>query len=116
MTNYTELERLAYISGQPDLAALYDKAAEFDGIDIDAIKEEAYARGHECGERAASDEALLRERDRLLKDLEQERVNFAELLGAFDNFLKWLGTDAAKTITNRRQGVKTIQTWLRKWR
>lgn len=114
--DYPTLERLAYINGQPDLAALYDKAAELDGINLDEIKETAYNQGFKEGKNDASDADLLEERDRLLKDLEQERANFTELLGAFDRFLKWLQTDDAKTIKNRRQGIRTLESWLRKWR
>lgn len=123
MTDYTTLERLAYINGKPDLAALYATAAMVEGLDsdtlieiteigLDKIKEAEYERG----KRDASDAELLAQINRLTTDVKQKDENFAELLGAFDNFLKWLGTDAAKTITNRRQGVKTIQTWLRKWK
>lgn len=114
--DYTELERLAYISGKPGLAALYAKAAELDSIDIGAIKEAEYNRGYEDGKQAASDAELRAQVKRLTTDVEQKDENFAELLQAFDHFLKWLGTDDAKKATNRKQGVETLVSWLRRWR
>lgn len=114
--DYTELERLAYIGGQPDLASLYAKAAELDSIDIGAIKEAEYNRGYEDGKQAASDTELRDQVKRLTTDVKQKDENFAELLRAFDHFLKWLQSDDAKTITNRKQGIRTLESWLRKWR
>lgn len=124
---YSELERLAYISGQLELARLYDKAAVYASIDSDAlaevaekgldnIKEAEYNRGYEAGKQAASDAELLAQVDRLTTDVNQKDENFAVLLQAFDRLLKWLQSDDAKTIKNRKQGIQSVESWLRKWR
>lgn len=123
MTDYTKLERLAFINGQPDLAALYDKMAMIENIPpdvldkvaeigLDKIKEAEYERGKQD----ASNAELLEEIRRLTTDVAQKDENFTELLRAFDHFLKWLQSDDAKTITNRKQRVRTLESWLRKWR
>lgn len=114
--DYSELERLAYINGQPELAELYDKAAAFEAIDLDEVKKAEYNRGYEDGKQAASDAELLAQVKRLTTDAKQKDENFAELLQAFNHFLKWLGTDDAKTVTNRKQGIRTLESWLWKWR
>lgn len=114
--DYGALERLAYINGQTELAELYDKAAAFEAINLDEIKKHTYNQGFAAGETAASDAALVAEVQKLKGDLAQEKENFTELLRAFDHFLKWLGTDDAKTVTNRKQGIRTLESWLRKWR
>ena len=114
--DYGALERLAYINGQTELAELYDKAAAFEAINLDEIKKHTYNQGFAAGETAASDAALVAEVQKLKGDLAQEKENFAELLQAFDYFLKWLGTDDAKKATNRKRRVETLVSWLRRWR
>lgn len=116
MTDYTELERHAYVAGHPELAELYAKAAELDSIDLGVIKEAEYNRGYEDGKQAASDAELLAQVDRLTTDVNQKDENFAVLLQAFDRLLKWLQSDDAKTIKNRKQGIQSVESWLRKWR
>lgn len=116
MTDLNTLERHAYIGGQPGLAELYAKAEELDSLDLSAIKESEYNRGYEDGKQAASAAELLAQVKRLTTDVKQKDENFAELLRAFGHFLKWLGTDDAKTVKNRKQGISTLEYWLRKWK
>ena len=116
MTDYTELERLAYISGKPDLADLYDKAAELAGIDLDEITVTEFKRGYDQGMLEASDDFLLRRITELKARIETlEDANLA-MYNSFRYLLNWLKTDEAKTTTARKQAIQLNEQALRMWR
>jgi len=116
MTNYTELERLAYISGQPGLADLYDKAAVLEGIDLDEITEKAYKKGYRQGKKDASDDELLEEIAGLKAQVETLNTALSAMYTSYSNFLKWLQTDPAKQIATRREAIRNMERQILSWR
>lgn len=116
MTDYTELERLAYISGQPELAELYDKAAALDAIDLDEIKEHTYNQGFAAGEMAASNAELLAEIADLKERVQALETTRKEMYDSYAYFLNWLNGSDAKLAANRKKAVRDQEINLLRWR
>lgn len=126
MTDYITLERLAYIKGQHDLAALYDKAAMMNRLDVDTlievaekgldeIKEAEYKRGHAQGKLDASNNELLDEIAGLKTALKTAHRAHSELFNAYSNFLTWLGTDEAKLAATRKEQTHSEKIRILAW-
>jgi len=116
MTNYTELERLAYISGQPGLADLYDKAAELEGIDLDSIQNEHHQNGYEQGKRDASDDELLQEIAGLKARVKTLDDACTAMYNSYAYFLNWLDGSEARLAANRKQAIRNQKSNLLRWR
>lgn len=127
MTDYTTLERLAFINGQHDLAALYDKMAMIEDIPadvltevaetgLDKIKETEYDRGYDNGVRDASDERLLEEIAGLKAQVKTLTDACKAMYDSYAFFLNWLNGSEAKLASNRKQAIRDQEINLLRWR
>lgn len=125
--DYSELERLAYISGQLELARLYDMAAVYARIDIDTlaevadrglddIKQDEYARGFEDGKQAASDAELLQKIKALEAQVKTLEDTHIAIYNSYAYFLNWLNGSEAKLAANRKQAIRNQEINLLRWR
>jgi len=116
MTDYTTLERLAFINGQHDLAELYAKAGQLEGIDIEEIKEQSFNRGYEEGKIFSSDDELLQENKDLKERIQDLEASHKAMYDSYAQFLKWLEGPESRLATDRKREVHIRKLALTSWR